>query len=71
MTAIAKRILEWAFKRVFQVTSMAGYAVAIWTYLGWDNIEVAAPLVENLLKALLAILLFVINERPWIKKVTG
>lgn len=63
-----QKIGLWIVTRLFQVTSLAGYAVGIWAYLGWDPSSGGVTLLENFLKAFIALLLFVVNEKPWLKK---
>jgi len=68
MNFLVKRLSRWVFTRLFQASSFAGYALAVWTYLGWDQSPGGLELLENVLKALAALLLFIFNEKPWTKR---
>jgi hypothetical protein len=64
-------VKAWAVRlvvtRVLQPSSVAGYALAIWTYMQWQPDAAGTALLQQIITAFVAFLLFLINERPWTK----
>lgn len=55
-------IIKFVMTRLLQPSSIASYALAIVTALHWSSGQTE---LANVLNAIAALLLFVINEKPW------
>lgn len=63
-----KSLVTSLSSRLLQPSSIMGYVAAVLTYLNWDVSAEGQQAIVQLVAALAAVVLFLVNEKPWIKK---
>ncbi len=68
LSSVYKWLAEKVIARILQPSSVIGYLTAMFAYLSWNPSAIGLEAMKQLALALASVILWLVNERPWIKK---